>query len=196
LLLKGEEMMNIKRNCVAGAAAAVFCLSSAGAMAQGSSVGGYYADLGDGDGFGFEGSFLIGDSVRLFGDVTMVDDGGFELDIVRIGGSYVIPMNDQMSFEVGGSFQNWEMTVPFFGSMDDDALGVHGILNFSITPQFHLNAKAEYLMFDEADDDDIMLGLRGTFDITPEFSLFGGVEIYNHDTIDDNMIKLGASFNF
>jgi hypothetical protein len=177
-------------------AAAALLLASGNAMASGSSAGFYYADFGDlGDGFGVEGSFMLGENARLFGDLTFVDEGSFELDIVRIGGGFVIPMDETMSMEVGGSFQQWDFST-LFGSFDDNAFGLHGIFNFSPTPQFHLQAKLEYLMFDDIDDDDIVLGFRGTFDISREFSVFGGVEIYNHDFLDDTMLKIGASFNF
>ncbi len=184
-----------------GSTAAALVLASGNALASGS-AGVYYADFGDGgDGFGIEGSFMLGDSFRLFGDVTMVDEEGFETDIVRIGGSFVLPMSEQMSIEVGGSFQNWEMTFsdPFFGTMsaDDDAIGLHGILNFAVTPEFHLRASAEYLMFDDLDDEDFVLGFRGTYFVTPEISVFGGVEIYtNDDLFDESLLKIGASFNF
>ena len=182
-------------------AAAALLLASGNAMASGSHAGFYYADLGDwGDGFGLEGSFKLGDNFRLFGDLTFVDDGPFELDIVRIGGGYVIPMNQQMSFEVGGSYQNWDMSFddPFFGSMseDDNAFGLHGRLNFAVNEQFHLNGGLELLFFDDADDDEVVVSARGTFFLNPEFSLFGGFEAYTGDVVDDTMIKIGASFNF
>lgn len=182
--------MNKYKNLMAATGAALL-LGSGSALASGSSAGIYYSDFGDLDGFGIEGSFHITDQFRLFGDLTFLDDGPAELDIVRMGGGFVIPMNDQMSIEVGGSFQRWDFTIG-----DDDAIGIHGLMNFSVTREFHLQAKAEYLMFDDIDESDIVLGFRGTFDITREFSVFGGVEIYNHDAIDETNLKIGASFNF
>jgi len=178
-------------------AAAALLLASGNAMASGSHAGFYYADFGDwGNGFGLEGSFMLGDNFRLFGDLTFVDDDPVELDIVRIGGGYVIPINQQMSFEVGGSYQNWDWTVPFFGSMDDNAFGLHGRLSFAVSEQFHLNGGLELLFFDDIDDDEVVISARGTFFLNPEFSLFGGFEAYTGDAVDETMIKIGASFNF
>ena len=184
----------INRKQFALAAAGAFALSSGAAMAQGS-VGAYYADFGDLDGFGLEADFVVADQFRLFADVTMLDEGDVEQDIVRFGGGYLMQMNDQMSLEFGASFQNWDFSNPFF-SFDDDAIGVHGALNYAVTPEFTFTAKAEFLMFDMMDDDDSVIGLRGSYNVTPEIAIFGGADIYNHDVIDETLIRFGASFNF
>jgi len=171
-------------------AVAVITLFSGGALASGS-AGIFYADFGDMDGFGLEGDVRLGESFRLFGDVALLDDAAGELDIVRLGGAYVITLNEALSLDFGGSYQDWD------GVLDDQAFGLHGGLRYAFTPSFTVSASLEYLMFDERDDDDIVLGLRGTFDLNPEFSLFAGLEMYtNDDIIDENLLKIGARFNF
>lgn len=187
---------------VAATALAAIALASGNAMASGS-VDVYYADWGDyGDGFGVEGSFVIADSVRLFGELRSVEDSDLnaELDITRFGAGFLIPMNDQFTLEVGGSLQNWELSSQtFFGnfSVDDDVIGLHGIATVDVAENFHVRGSVEYLMFDEADDETGVIGFRGTFDLTPVFSVFAGVDLFtNDDVVDEDLLRLGASFNF
>lgn len=187
---------------VAATALAAIALASGNAMASGS-VDVYYADWGDnGDGFGVEGSFVVADSVRLFGELRSVEESDLnaELDITKFGAGFIVPMNDQASVEVGGSLQNWDLSAQtFFGnfSVDDDVIGLHGIATFDVADNFHLRGSVEYLMFDEADDETGVIGFRGTYDITRTFSVFGGIDLFtNDDVVDEDLIRLGASFNF
>lgn len=138
----------IKNHCGVFLVAAACALGPAGAAQAagpgGSYIQGGYADWDDFDnGFNVGGSLMLGPTVRAFADYTDTD-----LEQLRIGGGLVVPMTSPLSLEVGGSYQNLEA-----GGFDDDGFGVHGIARFAVIPGLTLAGKLEYVFRDDIDDE-------------------------------------------
>lgn len=147
---------SMRKNSKALVAAGVIALGLAGTAHAGGPGGSYvqgaYADWDDADnGFNVGGSLMITPSVRLFGDYTDTD-----LEQIRIGGGVAIPMTNPLSLELGGSYQNLETDGPGRGGLDDDGFGVHGIARFAATPELTLAGKLEYVFRDDLEDEPVL----------------------------------------
>ncbi len=192
----------INKKQVVLAAVAALGLSAGQAMASGQ-AGLYLADFDDvGDGFGLEGHFDVTPTVRLSGDLLSVDEDDFntELDILRLRGGYLLHLvDDDLELEIGGSFQNWDRTMPdgMGGTMsaDDDAFGFHVQAAFSVTPEFSIGGGFEYVTFDDElfIEDETIINLRADYALG-NFGLFFGYDMY--DEMDNDLIKIGGAFRF
>ena len=160
----------------------------------------HFADYDDFDtGFGLAGSYMFTPEIRGFAEFTGVDNSDFELDRFVLGGGYTLIEQDIFQLELGGSFQNWDVTQPVPGtgdttSEDDNALGVFANTQFEVTREVVLGARAEYINFDDFGSD---FGIGGNADIqvTDELSLFADVMFWRDD-IDQTFLTLGARYNF
>lgn len=113
-------------------------------------IQGGYADWDDADnGFNIGGSLMITPGARLFADYTDTD-----LEQFRAGAGAVMPMTGVMSFELGGSYQRLESSGPV--GLDDDGFGVHGIARFTPTPELTLAGKLEYVFRDDLDNEAVL----------------------------------------
>lgn len=145
---------SMRMNSKSVAAAGVIALGLTGAAYAGGPGGSYiqggYADWDDFDnGFNVGGSLMITPGARLFADYTDTD-----LEQLRAGAGVVIPMTNVLGFEVGGSYQRLEADFP--GGGDDDGFGAHGIARFSATPELTLSGKLEYVFRDDLEDEAVL----------------------------------------
>lgn len=151
-----SAVRSMRTNSKSLAAAGVIALGMTGAAYAGGPGGSYiqggYADWDDADnGFNVGGSFMVTPGARLFADYTDTD-----LEQLRAGAGMVIPMTNVLGFEVGGSYQRLEVDGRGRGGLEDDGFGAHGIARFSATPELTLSGKLEYVFRDDLEDEAVL----------------------------------------
>ncbi len=143
-----------------------------------------YADWDDADsGFNLGVSYLLQPEIRLFLNYTNTD-----LDHLRIGAGKIFPMENNLSLEVGASYQNIDV-----GVADDNGIGLRGILRAEVMPELTLAGRLEYVLFDDFDNETIV-GLDADYRFTNELSGFVSFDFFNE--LDNNLVKLGARLHF
>ncbi len=166
------------------AASALLCAGNAlAANKAGTYVQGHYAEFddSDNDGFGIAGSWMVREDIRLFGEYTTMEFS----DMAVLGGGYRLFADDQWYFELGASYQDFDL--------DDGGPAVHGLVDYEPIPDLTLTGKLEYLMYDEVDDQ-LVVGLGVDYAFTPEFSAFFSYE--EQTDISANMGRLGVRYAF
>ena len=130
----------------------------------------------DGDGFGVEGSYGIGDRFAVIagyesGDLDFgADTTGFEL-----GGLFHAPLSDNVDLVTTLSYVSVEIDVPGLGSADDDGYGVGVGLRGMASQKIELNGGVSYVdLSDSGDDTSFGAGIRYHFTEAVSGGLSGG----------------------
>ena len=118
-----------KQLALAAALAFASFAATAGDLSYSYVEGGYVRtdidDLGDGDGFGVNGSVAVHDNVFLFGGYSMqdADESGVEVDLdaMRLGAGFNWALNDRADFLAQAGWERAETEVSFNQFGDGDA---------------------------------------------------------------------------
>ena len=86
------------------------------------------------------------------------------------------------------SYQSFE-----FGSVDDDGIGIHGVVRLKPMEKVTLAAKIERVFMDDFDDETI-LGVDADVRLTLGLSAFASYDRF--DEVDNNLFKVGARMHF
>lgn len=103
----------------------------------------------DGDIFGVDGSFEIGENVFLIaglGAGDLEDDGGSSVDVDfwRAGIGYHVDLSEQLDVVATLSYENAEVSLPGFGSLDDSGIGASVALRYAANESFELTGGINY----------------------------------------------------
>ncbi|MDA3872452.1 MAG: hypothetical protein PF795_00635 [Kiritimatiellae bacterium] len=143
-----------------------------------------YADWDDFDsGFNLGVSYLLQPEIRLFLNYTDTD-----LEHMRIGAGKIFQLENNLSLELGASYQNVDA-----GWADDDGIGLHAILRAEVSSELTLAGKLEYVLLDDIDNETIV-GIDADYRFTNELSGFVSYDLFNE--LDNNLVKLGARLHF
>ena len=122
-----------KQLALAAALALASFAATAGDLSYSYVEGGYVRtdidDLGDGDGFGVNGSVAVHDNVFLFGGYSMQDASEYgvevDLDALRLGAGFNWALNDRADFVATAAWERTETDVGIdgLGSFDVEADG-------------------------------------------------------------------------
>lgn len=149
----------------------------------------------DGDMLGINGSAEIGESFFIFGSYGMadVDDGiiSADIDTLSAGIGYHMPMSDQVDLVGSLSYEYVDISVPGFGSIDDNGFGLGVGLRYQANNEFEINGGIDYVDYgDGGDDTSFSAGFL--YDFAENFSV--GVE---GDWSDDTTAYgIGVRFYF
>lgn len=151
----------------------------------------------DGDGFGIDGLFRVGDQAFIDAEYqsSETDDFDIEIDQLRFGLGF-----HSLATEGGVTLYGQGEYVSFESDGDDESgFGLHGGAILPLSPQFHLRGDLGYLTLDDSDGFEFTFG--GQFDLNPQFGLFAdyrmtSLEDDNDNELDITDIKLGGRFLF
>ena len=135
----------------------------------------------DGDTLSINGSAAVSESFHVFASygVGEIDDGIDTLDVDRwnAGVGYNNSLSESVDLVVGLSYEYIDLSVPGFGSIDDNGFGLGVGLRMAASEKLEINAGISYIdMSDNGDNtafnggllysftENFALGLRGSFD--------------------------------
>lgn len=182
----------------------LLCVFSASVYADGFSYNSITASYGqidfdnlnaDGDIIGIGGSAAIGESFFAFANygVSDIDDGivSIDVDSWNAGIGYHMPMSDSVDLVSRLSYEYLDVSVPGFGSADDNGFGLGVGIRYAANEQFEINAGISYVdLSDSGNDTSLSAGFLYNF--TENFSV--GVE---GDWGDDaTAYNIGGRFYF
>jgi hypothetical protein len=186
-------MKQLDMKTIGACALLTICASAAQAGGPGGSyIQGSYANWdGFDDGYNIAASFLATPQARIFGEWTDTD-----LQHLRVGAGWVFPLapatprtaaDPQNEFELGATYQRFDV-----GPVDDDGFGIHGVVRFSLAPEFRLAGRAEYVFMNDFDDE-IIVGADVEFRFAPNFAAFASFDYFREA---DNLFKLRVRAHF
>lgn len=154
----------------------VLMVASVGAQAAGFSYDYVEASLGEYDsldGFYVGGAMGLNEQFGLIGSVGMLDDGPFDVTVIRGGGLF--HTNLQKDLDLFASLEivyaDFEACMPFGGCASDDDLGFAGAggLRYAVQDNFQLEGK---LVLTEVDpfEDGLGISLNGRYYFNQQFS--------------------------
>jgi len=127
--------------------------------------------LGNGDGFGLDGSVAVSKNVHIFGGYTMqsASEDGIDVDLnsTRLGVGFNTAINERADFVARAAYEraDVDVDVPDFGSIDGNADGYS--LEAGFRGQLSVDGDIEgwvlggYAKLDSAEVDDISLDTEG-----------------------------------
>lgn len=112
----------------------------------------------DGDAIGLTGSFEVGESFYVFGGYStgdLGDDFGNSVDVDQLaaGLGHHLSLSDAVDLVSEVSYQYIDISVPGFGSVDDNGFGLGVGLRFAASEAFELNGGISYVDFGDGGDD-------------------------------------------
>lgn len=170
------------------AAGAALFIGMGSAQAMEGQAGLHFADFGDADnGFGVSGQVDVIPEVRIHGEYTTTDG----LDVLRFGGGWLMDL-DPVEIELGGHYQFWD----YQGDFEDDVYGLHGKVGYPVMDELSIHGKLEFLMYDNFDDETLVIGFGADYLVTDDIGVDFNVEHYTEDFIDETFIRLGGYYRF
>jgi len=167
-----------KQIVLALALAAASLGANAGELSYSYVQGGYARthidNLGNGDGFGVDGSVAVSKNVHIFGGYTMqsASEDGIDVDLnsTRLGVGFNTPINERADFIARAAYEraDVDVDVPGFGSFDGNADGYS--LEAGFRGQLSVDGDIEgwvlggYTKLDNAEVEDIELDTAGSDD--------------------------------
>jgi hypothetical protein len=154
----------------------------------------------DGDGFGLRGRFNATEQVFISAEYQAVeyDDSSLELDQLRVGAGYILPINTTLNFVGQVEYISAETDGPGISSETDDGFGVHAGLEAALAPQFSLYGSVGFVSIDDSDGPEFLVGAR--FQVAPNVSLFADYRATRFSDsgsdLDLDDLRLGAGFHF
>lgn len=154
----------------------------------------------DGDGFGLKGRFLVSEQLFIAAEYQAVeyDDSELELDQLRVGVGFTMPINITLNFVGQVEYINAETDAPGVSSESDDGFGVHAGLEAALAPQFSLYGRVGFVSVDDSDGPEFLVGAR--FKVTPNASLFADYRASRFSDsgtdLDLDDLRIGAGFHF
>ncbi|MEX0706318.1 MAG: outer membrane beta-barrel protein [Woeseia sp.] len=150
----------------------------------------------DGDSIGISGAFEINENFFLFAGYGTGDlDDGFgtsvDIDQLSAGVGYHIPLSGQVDLVTGLSYEYVDLSVPGFGSVDDNGFGLSLGLRFAATEQVELNVGIKYIDLSDSGDD-TGFGIGGLYNFTENVS----VGLSGNWTDDTSTYGIGGRFYF
>jgi|GEM_PF-3166609 len=144
-----------------------------------------FADWEDYDnGYSVSGSYLANEQVRFFAEYIDTD-----LEHLRAGGGYIFPLENNLSLELGGSYNEVET-----GFFDEEGFGVHGIARLETEQGLTLSGRLEELFFDELNNETVV-GFGADYGLTSTTSVFAEYDLYL-DEFNQNLFTVGARLHF
>ena len=139
----------------------------------------------DGDGIQAGGSYRLNNDFYIAGSYETLDfDFGNDIDIITLGGGYILPLNAQWDANFALSYVNVDVN-----SFDDSgyslAAGVRGMM----TPKIEGRATVTYI---DIDDDDTFITLAGDYFMLPHLSV--GLEVDLGGDLDT--VSLGVRYYY
>ncbi len=111
----------------------------------------------DGDILGVSASAEIGESFFAFGSYGAgeIDDGFISADVDswNAGLGYHMPMSDSVDFVARLSYEYVDISVPGFGSGDDDGFGLGAGIRYAANDEFEIDAGIKYVDMDDGGGD-------------------------------------------
>lgn len=127
----------------------------------------------DGDSLGIGGSLEVGENFFVFGSYSVADvDDGFlsaDVDSLSAGIGYHTPMSEKVDFVGSVSYEYVDVSVPGFGSADENGFGLGVGLRYAASADFELNAGISYV--DLGDSDDTSFGAGFLYNFTENFAV-------------------------
>jgi Ax21 family sulfation-dependent quorum factor len=167
-----------KQIVLALALAAASFGATAGELSYSYVQGGYARthidNLGNGDGFGVDGSVAVSGNIHIFGGYTMqsASEDGIDVDLnsTRLGVGFNTPINERADFIARAAYEraDVDVDVPGFGSFDGNADGYS--LEAGFRGQLSVDGDIEgwvlggYSKLDNAEVEDIELDTAGSDD--------------------------------
>ena len=113
----------------------------------------------DGDGFGVNGSFEIGESWYINAGYSKVDfDFDIDMDQASLGVGYHVAYSPRSDFFAEVAYVYADLSVSGFGSTDEDGYGVTVGVRGMVTDVVELVGKASYVDLGEADGSSFGVG--------------------------------------
>ena len=144
----------------------------------------------DGTGLGIKGWGSVADNIFLNGEFQTADLDGTDVDQLRFGGGYWMPLN-QPGLSVFGRGELIQIEI---GRFDESGWGLHGGGMLQINPQ--LSAHASLGLLDVGDEDGFEFLLGGTYMVSPELGGFIEYRDFGGDFVDLTDIRIGATYYF
>jgi opacity protein-like surface antigen len=169
----------MKLRILAATTASLLCLPAAG-FAQFSYTSAEFnyvdveVDVGpfnvDGDGFSLGGTYTVAETFFIGGSYEDYDlDFGVDGEVLRIGGGYFHPLDEDLDFVATLHFLDVEVSAGN-QSADDDGIALAGGIRAQLTEEIQVDALLEYVDMD-AGDSDTGIDLRGRYYLSPEFAI-------------------------
>ena len=124
----------------------------------------------DGDALGINGSAEIGESFFVFGSYSTADVDIADVDTLSAGVGYHMPMSDQVDFVGSVSYEYIDVSVPGFGSADDNGFGLGIGLRYQANNEFEINGGIDYVDYSDGGDD-TSFSLGFLYDFADNFSV-------------------------
>ena len=128
----------------------------------------------DGDSLGTSASAEVGESFFVFGGYGVADisDSVISVDVDSwdVGVGYHMPMSDSVDFVASLSYEYIDISVPGFGSVDDNGIGLGVGLRYAANEQFEIDAGVSYVDFSDGGDD-TSFGAGVLYNFTESFSV-------------------------
>lgn len=150
----------------------------------------------DGDAIGADLSFEVGESFFVFagyGVADLDDDFGVsaDLDTWNAGLGYHMELSPAVDLVTSLSYEYIDISVPGFGSADDNGIGLGLGLRFAASESIELNAGVNYVDYSDSGDD-TSFGVGALYNFNDTFS--AGI---SGDFGDDiNVYTIGGRFYF
>lgn len=124
----------------------------------------------DGDGFGIGGSFALNDQWHLFAGYSTADlDFDVDLDQLRLGGGFHMPISNNVDFVAEFSYVRLDASTSF-GSVDDDGFGLSIGARGMAADRLELAGWLDYVELDDSGDDTSIRG-EAWYNFTETFAL-------------------------
>ena len=150
----------------------------------------------DGDSIGAELSFEVGESFFVFagyGVADLDDDFGNSADVDswNAGLGYHMDLSESVDLVTSLAYEYVDISVPGFGSADDNGIGLGLGLRVAASESFELNAGINYVDYSDGGDD-TSFGVGALYNFNDTFS--AGI---SGDFGDDvNVYTIGGRFYF
>ena len=149
----------------------------------------------DGDILSINGSAAIGESFFVFGGFGMADISdnvvSADVDSWDVGIGYHIPMSENVDFVSSLSYNYVDISVPGFGSFDEEGIGLGVGLRYAANEQFEIDAGVSYVDLSNGRDD-TTFGAGFLYNFTENFS----VGVAGDWGDDATAYSIGARFYF
>lgn len=146
----------------------------------------------DADSIGLDLSFALGESFLLVGGYSVAeDDLSTEITNWNGGIGYHYPITKTVDFVADVTYEYIDISVPLFGSVDDNGFGASAGLRANATEFIELNAFVNYIDMDLLGDD-TAFSAAALFNLTDSFAV--GVSGQWDD--DVAVYSIGARFYF
>lgn len=150
--------------------------------------GGYTSLDGDGgldaDGAFIGGKYQINPNVYLNGEFTFVEEGSADINLLTLGGGYIVPLNTTTDAYAGINFERVDTD-----GYDDNGYSLAAGVRSMVTDVVEVTGELGYY---DVSDGDITFKVGGNYYISPELSVGASYKFMDGGDI----MQLGARYAF